>query len=187
MKKILLIATLLFSFNSFAYKEVVGACLMGYLIPSVAQLDGADIVGTTVCSSAAAYYLFEDSKKEQVQLRKDVDSFIKESREDIKTNFETSQKNYGYYQEIIRDTVDQKFGEFDEDIKESIRNHIDSKEFRDTIRRKIRQLNKKEQQKHLKALEGIENNINKKIEKKVDLKLQDLGVMHREVPVQNLP
>lgn len=174
MKKLLALSILLLSFNSFAYKQVVASCLMGYLIPSVAQMEGADIIGTAICSSAAGYYLFDDSRTEQENLKREVNTFIKDSKEDIKNNFETSQKNYGYYQEIIRDTVEQKFGEFDEEIKEGIRNHLESKEFKKLIRQKIINMNSAEQKKHLEALEDIEKNI----EKKVDLKLRDLGVMN---------
>lgn len=179
MKKLLILSTLLFSFNSFAYKQVVASCLMGYLIPSVAQMEGADIVGTAICSSAAGYYLFDDSRIEQDNLKKEVNVFIKNSKEDIKNNFETSQKNYGYYQEIIRDTVEQKFGEFDEEIKEGIRDHLESKEFKRLIRQKIRNMNSIEKKKHLEALDNIEKNI----EKKVNLKLRDLGAVDNGVYV----
>lgn len=180
MKKILILSMLFFSFNSFAYKQVVASCLLGYLIPSVAQMNGADIVGTAICSSAAGYYLFDQSRNDQESLKKEVDAFIKDSKEDIKNNFETSQKNYGYYQEIIRDTVEQKFGEFDEEIKKGIRDHLESKEFKSLIKQKIIDMNSIEKRKHLDVLNDIEKNI----EKKVDLKLRDLGVTNNAANIE---
>ncbi len=158
MKKVLTMALMLSSFNALSFdikqnldkymsrstqKNIV-PCALAVAAPMLLGSNDFLPIGASVCAATIGVnYLNNDlTLEDEVDFKDQMTSFMKNAKKDIKENFEQSKRNYAYYQEIIRDTVGQKFAEFDSDIEQSIKDYMDSDYFQQQLKRKLRSAGK---------------------------------------------